>query len=163
MKGYPYNSRSFFTKNGAQGIGGGFELWRGYFQSVRPALGKMLVNIDISTGLMYKPGPLIPLCLDFFGLRGNDVRSLSQMNDSQRRSLQLFLAGIRVQMEHSGRTETVSRLTKESARNRTFKMRNGQTMTVEKYFKAHCNKPLRFPDLFCVEVRQSACFLSRFS
>jgi eukaryotic translation initiation factor 2C len=152
MSGYSYNSRSFFTNKGAQDIGGGFQLWRGYFQSVRPALGKMLVNIDISTGLMYKPGSLISLCLNFLGLPSNDPRALSRMNEYQHRRLREFLAGIRVKMAHSGRTETVKKLTKDSAREHTFKMRDGQTMTVEKYFKVHCNKTLRFPDLICVQV-----------
>jgi hypothetical protein len=35
-------------------LGGGMVLWRGYFQSVRPAPGKMVINVDISTGLMFK-------------------------------------------------------------------------------------------------------------
>jgi eukaryotic translation initiation factor 2C len=152
MQGRPFNSRSFFTDQGAQDIGGGFHLWRGYFQSVRPTLGKMLVNIDISTGLMYQGGPLIQLCLDFLGLRRNDLRALLHTTDYQRRNLQQFLAGIRVRMAHSGRTETVKKLSKESARKHTFEMRDGQKITVEKYFKVYRNKTLQYPDLFCVEV-----------
>ncbi|KAG8679864.1 hypothetical protein FRC09_018657, partial [Ceratobasidium sp. 395] len=46
---YPHNSRSFFTDKEVWRIGGGMELWRGYFQSVRPGLQSMLINIDIST------------------------------------------------------------------------------------------------------------------
>ncbi|KAG8692899.1 hypothetical protein FRC09_010881, partial [Ceratobasidium sp. 395] len=46
---YPHNSRSFFTDKETWAIGGGIELWRGYFQSVRPGLHSMLMNIDIST------------------------------------------------------------------------------------------------------------------
>ena len=68
---YPFNVRSFFTEQGKKAIGSGLELWRGYFQSVRPAPGRMLINIDISTGTMYKPGQLIDLCLEFFGRPGN--------------------------------------------------------------------------------------------
>lgn len=51
---YPFNVRSFFTPQGAKPIGGGLVLWRGYFQSIRPSPGRMLVNIDISTGAMFK-------------------------------------------------------------------------------------------------------------
>ncbi|CAE6444858.1 unnamed protein product, partial [Rhizoctonia solani] len=47
---YPFNARSFFTDKEVRPIGGGIELWRGYFQSVRPGLASMLINIDISTG-----------------------------------------------------------------------------------------------------------------
>jgi eukaryotic translation initiation factor 2C len=153
MKGYPFNTRSFFTDRGAQDIGGGFQLWRGYFQSIRPTLGKMIVNIDISTGLMYKPGPLIPLCLEFLGLPRNDVRALSRMSERQRRPLQQFLAGIRVQMPHSGRTECIKRLTKETARERNFTTRDGKTISVENYFEVYHNKTLKYPELICVEVR----------
>ena len=69
---YPFNVRSFFTREDQRDIGGGIVLWRGYFQSVRPAVGRMLINIDISTGMMYKPGPLIGLCLDFLGKNNPD-------------------------------------------------------------------------------------------
>jgi eukaryotic translation initiation factor 2C len=48
---YPFNIRSFFTDQECKRIGGGLELWRGYFQSVRPAIGRILINIDISTGM----------------------------------------------------------------------------------------------------------------
>ena len=154
MQDLPFNSRSVFTPNGAKGIGGGFELWRGYFQSLRPALGRMIVNIDISTGLMFKGGPLIPLCLEVLGFPLDDPRALLRMNDSQHRRLQQFFVGIRVRMEHSGRTETVKRLSKESARQRTFTLRDGKTkMSVEKYFQSSRNKKLQYPDLICVEVR----------
>jgi eukaryotic translation initiation factor 2C len=50
---FPFNIRSFFTPRETKDIGGGLELWRGYFQSVRPAPGRMLINMDIATGAMY--------------------------------------------------------------------------------------------------------------
>jgi len=63
---YPFNTRSFFTPQGAKSIGGGMELWRGYFQSIRPSDHRMYLNIDIATGIMYKPGPLIGLFMEYF-------------------------------------------------------------------------------------------------
>jgi len=50
---YPFNARSFFTELETRDIGGGIVLWRGYFQSVRPAVGRMVINFDMSTGAMY--------------------------------------------------------------------------------------------------------------
>ncbi|KAF8205641.1 hypothetical protein K438DRAFT_2014534 [Mycena galopus ATCC 62051] len=61
---YPFNVRSFFTDRETKDIGAGLELCkffisipinfrltcplgRGYFQSVRPGIGKMLINVDI--------------------------------------------------------------------------------------------------------------------
>ncbi|SJL13318.1 uncharacterized protein ARMOST_16758 [Armillaria ostoyae] len=55
---HPFNIRSFFTSSEMANVGLGVELWRGYFQSVRPTIGSMFINIDISTGAMYMPGKL---------------------------------------------------------------------------------------------------------
>ena len=51
---WPFDKRSFYTNQEQRDIGNGIVLWRGLFQSVRPASGRMLIDIDISTGYMYK-------------------------------------------------------------------------------------------------------------
>lgn len=38
--------RSLFTDDEKQPLGGGLNLWKGYFQSVRPAAGKLIVSIS---------------------------------------------------------------------------------------------------------------------
>lgn len=70
----------------------------GYFQSVRPAIGHMLINVDISTGMMYKDGPLINLCLEFLGQPGNNPNLLSMaagFPPARRHNLQRFVTGVR--------------------------------------------------------------------
>ena len=64
---YPSNKYCFFTAQETRSIGAGIVLWRGYFQSLRPAIDRMLINIDISTGAMYRSGGLIDLALEFLG------------------------------------------------------------------------------------------------
>lgn len=117
---YPFNVRSFFTPSEKRNIGGGLVLWRGYFQSIRPAPGGMLVNIDISTGAMFRvripafirrahlmffvsqDGPLIGLALEFLGQPGSNVRALARrerggaLDEAQRVRLQRFVSGIRL-------------------------------------------------------------------
>ncbi|KAJ6498441.1 argonaute-like protein [Mycena vitilis] len=156
---FPTKGRSFFTPSETRNIGSGLVLWRGYFQSIRPALGKMLVNVDISTGVMYQPGPLIDLCLAFLGR--NDPNLLTrQMPDRERVSLGRFITGIRVQTQDSAtgalRARVAKRLTKEGASQSAFTMRNGGTKTVAQYFQEVSGRPLRFPALLCVEVGQGA-------
>jgi eukaryotic translation initiation factor 2C len=158
---YPFNVRSFFTNRETKDIGGGIQLWRGYFQSVRPAPGKMLVNVDISTGMMYKPGPLINLCLEFFNRSGNpNVLSPAQgLPDRERLRLQRFISGLRILTPHTasaGRNQArvIKKLSTAGANAITFTMRGGGgTMTVEKYFQKQANRPLKFPGVLCVEVR----------
>ncbi|KAJ7172992.1 argonaute-like protein [Mycena crocata] len=156
---FPVKGRSFFTPQNSRNIGAGLVLWRGYFQSIRPAIGKMLINVDISTGVMYQPGALIDLCRSYLDLR--DPLMLSQqMPDRIRLRLQRFLVGIRVETRDAGtgapRARVVRKLSQESANKVTFLMRGGRTMTVAKYYEETTRKPLKYPSLLCVEVGQGA-------
>ncbi|RDB22690.1 Protein argonaute-2 [Hypsizygus marmoreus] len=161
---YPFNVRSFFTNRETKDIGSGLQLWRGYFQSVRPASGRMLINIDISTGTMYKAGPLLNLCLDFFGKA--DPASLEPRKgfpDRERLRLQRFISGIRVLTTHPGPDGTVQqtprvvkKLSSAGANALTFTMREGGTMSVAEYFQRTQNRKLQFPFVICVEVGSGA-------
>ncbi|KAI0638149.1 argonaute-like protein [Trametes polyzona] len=156
---YPFNVRSFFTNREQKDIGNGIVLWRGYFQSIRPAIGRMLINVDISTGAMYKPGPLLNVAMEFLGLDhpsryNNDMRT--------RVKLQRFLSGVRIVVEIPGQRATnrparvLKRIAGEAANRQFFVNREGQNMSVADYFKRTHNYQLRFPQLPCVEVGSGA-------
>jgi eukaryotic translation initiation factor 2C len=157
---YPFNVRSFFPNNETRDIGGGIHLWRGYFQSVRPAIGRILINVDISTGAMYMPGPLIGLALAVLGKAGNAnaLAPRQGLPDRERVRLQRFISGIRITTSHGQqrpRPRVVRRLSKDGARDLTFDL-NGQQTTVAEYFRTILNGPLRFPDVICVELSTGA-------
>jgi eukaryotic translation initiation factor 2C len=163
---FPVKGRSFFTPNETRSIGGGLILWRGYFQSIRPAIHRMLINVDISTGVMDQPGPLLSLGLAF--LDRNDPNLLSAaMPDRERVALTRFIAGVRVQTQDAGtgaqRARVVRKLSTQGASQTSFIMRGGRSMTVAKYFQDTTGKALRFPSLLCVEVRSMTCFISESS
>ena len=164
---YPFNVRSFFTDRETRDIGGGIVLWRGYFQSVRPVIGRMVINIDISTGAMYMPGPLIDLALAVLGRPGNPnaLAPRQGLPDRERIRLQRFITpGLKITTSYdqrdprqAPRPRGVKRLSKEGARDLTFELTGGQTTTVADYFRQKLNRPLRFPDVICVEVCMSLC------
>lgn len=150
---YPFNVRSFFTSGGKRAIGSGLELWRGYFQSLRPSQNRMYINVDIATGVMYKPGSLLSLCLEFLGRQ--HPNQLANMHDRDRIRLQRFISGMRVTTKHTGnvRTFTIRKLTSEPASAIMFPLREGgQMISVANYFITSLNKRLDFPGLICVEV-----------
>ncbi|KAJ7368370.1 argonaute-like protein, partial [Mycena albidolilacea] len=161
---YPFNVRSFFTDREIKDIGSGLELWRGYFQSVRPGISKMLINVDISTGTMYKKGPLLRLCLEFIGKNHPNALSPTHgLPDRERLRLQRFICGIRILTTHcgpDGQMHTTPRVLKKlstaPADKLTFTMREGQSMTVAEYFQRTQNKPLQFPHVICAEVGSGA-------
>ncbi|KAH9965910.1 argonaute-like protein [Russula dissimulans] len=161
---YPFNVRSFFTDNETRDIGGGIVLWRGYFQSVRPAIGRILINVDISTGTMYMPGELIGLALAVLGKPGNPnaLAPRQGLPDKDRVRLQRFISGIKITTSHgqrgrqNQRPRVVKALSKAGARDLMFELGNGQTTTVADYFRGVLGRPLRFPDVICAELSTGA-------
>lgn len=153
---YPFNVRSFFTKDERQDIGGGLELWRGYFQSVRPAIGKMVINLDISTGVMYRAGPLIELCLQFLGKDKAAVLSPTQgFPERERLRLQRFVSGLRITSPfgpQAGRPRGIRKLTAAGASALSFTPRDGPATTVARFFQQTYNRQVRYPNIVCAEV-----------
>lgn len=157
---HPFNVRSFFTDQERKSIGLGLEVWRGYFQSVRPGINQMLINVDISTGLMYKPGRLIDLCMEFFKRTGNPnaLSPARGLPDRDRLRLSRFITGIRVEVRSGDSSrpnpiKVVKKLSTVGASSLIFDMRDGRKMSVADYFKKERNTALQFPDILCVEVR----------
>lgn len=160
---YPFNVRSFFTDKETKDIGGGIILWRGYFQSIRPAVGRMLINVDISTATMYKSGSLLDLCKEFIGRTDpNALAPRRGFPDRERIRLQRFISGMRVNTLNpdTGRLSTtpraIKKLTTAGANDLVFTLREGATLTVAEYFKKTYNRPLNYPDVLCVEVGSGA-------
>ncbi|GLB33868.1 putative argonaute family protein [Lyophyllum shimeji] len=159
---YPFNVRSFFTDRETKDIGSGLQLWRGYFQSVRPASGRMLINVDISTGTMYKAGPLLGLCLEFLNKRDPNALAPSRgFPDRERLRLQRFISGIRILTKHAGSDgnpipRVIKKLSSAGANALNFSMREGGSMSVADYFQRTQNRKLEFPDVICVEVSSGA-------
>jgi eukaryotic translation initiation factor 2C len=171
---YTTKRNSFFTNHGERPIGGGIVLWRGYFQSLRPAIERLLINVDTATGTMYRSGKLIDIALQFLGKETPNALAPQRgaqrgLPDRERLRLQQFLSGVKVTTPYRTRDPDkrrfVKKVTRESARERTFEIGDGETMTVAEYFQNQLNIPLQFPDILCVEVCTtlilSVCISSR--
>ncbi|KAF8756522.1 argonaute family [Rhizoctonia solani] len=154
---YPFKARSFFTDKE--------ELWRGYFQSVRPGMASMLINIDISTGAMHSPGPMIGVCQQI--LVNNSPNSLvpgQGLSDRDRLKLQRLLVGVRFVTTHRERSGQVSnnpkvirRITSQGADTLLFTNSEGNEITVAHYFQT-LGINLSFPRYTCVETGSGAAY-----
>ena len=145
-------------------MGRGIVLWQGYFQSVRPVLGRMLINVDVSTAAMYKPGRLIDIALETLPveLSSRGPLALSTVHgfpEEHRRRLQSFLSGVRINVDIPGRRSTgrqcprmVKKLTILGANQIWFTTGDGKAITISKYFENKYNVRLQFPDIVCIEV-----------
>ncbi|KAK0493443.1 argonaute-like protein [Armillaria luteobubalina] len=163
---HPFRVRSFYSdKIKAPLANTGLEAWQGWFQSVRPALNRLLVNIDVSTGVMFKPGSLIETCLEFFtgNRRENPDRYLrvagqQAIPPAQRRRLQTFLFGVKVEADSaaSGKKPlSIHKLAERDAASTLFTPAGGQQISVAQYY-AQANQRLRYPNILCVQTAKGA-------
>ncbi|KAG8885868.1 hypothetical protein FRB97_009030 [Tulasnella sp. 331] len=152
----PFNVRSFFTPDERRPLGRGIELWRGYFQSVRPAIGRMVVNLDISTGTFYKGGPLIGLCLEFLGAYGQPELHLTARMDGRRRNdLIKFIRNLKVKTQKRGegpKIRPIKDLSKEGASDHMFPTTDGAMTTVAAFFSLANGRALTHPKVLSVKA-----------
>lgn len=161
---HPFNARSFFTDAETKDVGGGIVLWRGYFQSIRPAIRRMLINVDISTAAMYREGPLLNVCLAFLGLRQpQELAPGQRFGERERAKLSRFLSNVRVNVQAlkpaqpqtgargNRRPRVVRGITKGTAAGISFD-RNGQKITIAQYYQQVYNYRIKFPNIVCAEV-----------
>ncbi|KZT43887.1 Piwi-domain-containing protein [Sistotremastrum suecicum HHB10207 ss-3] len=155
----PHTPRAIFTEAGRKDIDYGLEIWRGFHQSVKPTLGKMLVNLNATNAAMYQAGPLLRVVMSYvdsvMGGRGGrpDVRQLEQMDPHLKNSLTKFLKKLRVFKVVNGqksRSRPIKALIMKGAQTKFEK--DGVEITVERHFRDTYNVRLSYPNIFAVQI-----------
>lgn len=147
--------RSLFKppNGGAVSLGGGLELWHGFQTSLRPGQWKPFVNVNTMVTAFFEPGPLLNLMGKILGdRRGNslDFSSVRSLDKSQIVKLNKKLKKLKVHVTHLPyrRKVTIEKVTLASACELQF---GEPPRSVAQYF-ATTYKPLKYPNLPCVEV-----------
>ena len=119
---------------------------------------ELLLNVDVSAGVMYQSGPLIGVYCSFLR-RSNDPSVLARLGNRDWLALKRFLVGLKVlagDQSTQRRPREIKNLSTKPANQLTFRMRRGgqpeTEITVAHYFQTVTNRPLSFPNLPCVEV-----------
>jgi eukaryotic translation initiation factor 2C len=148
----PSRGRLHYTDTDSLTLGFGLQVWRAYFMSLRPSIGRLLLNIDVSSIIICEPGPLIALCRKYLQLQRDS--DLARLNQSQYDILKNFITGILIIQSGTQRRFTIRGLTRNGANRATFPLRSGdqeRTTRVADYF-AQNNRRLTHPDCPCVIV-----------
>ncbi|XP_077504677.1 uncharacterized protein LOC144114667 [Amblyomma americanum] len=148
--------RSFFRPPGPNeynDLGGGREVWFGYYTSVRPAQWKPMLNVDMSATTFYESLPLVDFMCRFLSdsrrvLTPADFRSL---RDNQYVRLNRELKGLRVKVTHLPypRKYKVVKITREPAKEIYFES-EGSQISVADYFQSRYRR-LSYPNFPCVQ------------
>ncbi len=163
--------RSFFSKpKYPPSLGGGREVWSGYYQTVRPVMGwKLMLNVDVAATAFYTQQKVFDFLCTVLRkcsprnatdpLTDDDRRRFEDydLKDSERKQFSREIKGLRIVVSHLPypRKYKVVDVTRYSARDQTFPLENGSKCTVEKYFSETYPKLSRlYPRLPCLHVGQ---------
>ncbi|KAL0947384.1 hypothetical protein HGRIS_013500 [Hohenbuehelia grisea] len=148
----PNNGRSYFTEAGHIPVGWGYELWRGYFQSVRPSIGTMLVNIDTSMAAMHARGSVLDVALSVIG--GRNLRDIAlERRNPNFRKLEKYFKNLQVLVNTPGMKGRKKKILALEPKAGSFRFdKDGEKMTISQYFGEACNYPVRHPDIFGVVI-----------
>ncbi|KAG0165351.1 Eukaryotic translation initiation factor 2C [Apophysomyces sp. BC1015] len=153
---YSTKGSSFYLPNDKRSLGGGVEIWQGYYQSARPTVGKLMVNFDVSATAYYESGPLPELVARFLGRRSVDELR-SGLSDRDRTKIGKFLKDLRIVCIHRGEKQPkfkINKVTPSSADRTMFKDDAGNEQSVAAYFSKQYNKRLAYPFLPCLVVKR---------
>ncbi|KAG0370845.1 Piwi domain-containing protein [Gamsiella multidivaricata] len=163
---YTTIGRSFFTPDGKQPLAGPLDVWRGFYQSARPTLNKMMINLDISATAFFQSGSLLELIIKILNLRGpDDLRRATPPVSWPK--VEKAIKGLRVNVKHRERAKRsfkIFKLTPKSARETKFMVEttkgDGKTSqvetSIEAYFKQTYDIKLQYPMLPCAVIGKTA-------
>ncbi|CAL1713053.1 unnamed protein product [Somion occarium] len=160
-------ARSFYSNKGERDIGGGLVAWHGFFQSIRPTMNKIVINIDTTTAPMYKPGPLIQVAVEFLTDGGNtqpkNIRYLEALTPDSVdwRKLERFLKGVRITTTlpsaskwKRGTGKSIKGLVSQAGLYEFNK--DGRPMTVQQYLREQYNTRTNYPRMFGIKLNKDA-------
>ncbi|CCM05785.1 uncharacterized protein FIBRA_08018 [Fibroporia radiculosa] len=161
--GFSPDARSFFTSSHSKDLAQGLQAWHGFFQSVRPVLGRLLINVDVANAVVYAPGPLETLAMRFLNLR--DVRDLDRVRPGspEWQKLRQFLKGVSVTLKttRSVRARPIKDLVAQGGlfefeKDNKITTVQASNILIGEHFQQHHNIRLRFPKIFGVRIGKDA-------
>ncbi|KAI0313072.1 ribonuclease H-like domain-containing protein [Amylostereum chailletii] len=146
-----HNARSVFTEHHKRDVANfPLELWRGYFQSVRPAVNKMLVNVDMTAAAMYKGERVDFWAISF--LHDQNARRLTQMTKDSPdfKRLKAALKNVRVltKVPDNKRARPIREIICNVGNYDFFDDSINQTTTIKEYFVRRHGYRLQNPNSF---------------
>ncbi|CAK5279472.1 unnamed protein product [Mycena citricolor] len=153
-RNYPtHKPRAFYFPEGRREVPEcAIELWRGFFQSVRPTMFGMMVNIDTTMTAVYKSGPMIDIAMTLLGLRNVADLRLTE-REANFHKLKEYFVGRRVTTETTGqKTKTIYGLVSAPVGRIKFSLKDGREMSIEVGGSEIFVRQLRYGSLFGVRL-----------
>ena len=146
--------RSMYDGKNVEPISGAIDVWKGFFMSLRPSLGRILLNVDTSASAFIASGDVLLILRDFLNVPKSEI--FDSIHPKERGPIEHFLRACRIEVTHRGgenkRRYKVVGLSADSAEQTFFEDQDGQTPSVADYFAIKYNITLKYPKLPCLVV-----------
>ncbi|KAL1722526.1 Piwi domain-containing protein [Schizophyllum commune] len=142
------NAKAYFTNKDRHVFQGTpIELWRGYFQSVRPTIGRLLINIDTTVAPFIAPGGVIDFMLSIIG--SNNVAHLAILETHPNfQKLNRALKNLQITVKFNKAPTKIIRGLEPRAGNFTFHNdQKGRSMSVQSHYHRAHGYRMAYPDI----------------
>ncbi|KAJ3316730.1 hypothetical protein HDU93_004288, partial [Gonapodya sp. JEL0774] len=143
--------RSLYFPDQRSSIGGGVDIWRGFYQSVRPTeggrpgRGKLMLNVDLSATTFYGDMPVLKFVEQVLpNVARNTNWKDSKLGNMDRARLESRIRNTRVELSHRQSQGIVMRkairgISDMNALEYSFELKDGRKINVVDYFKTEYN------------------------
>ncbi|KAL1746079.1 Piwi domain-containing protein [Schizophyllum fasciatum] len=159
------NAKAFFTDKEKTDLGGGIELWRGFFQSVRPTIGRLLINIDTTVAPFIASRSLMDFMIDIIGKRHRNARDLElSKTDQDFKRLERAVKKLHITVRfNNSKTKIIRGLEPHAGRFSFYNEQRGMETTIEAictvflttpqaHYREAYNFSMRFPKIVGVRL-----------
>ncbi|CAG8450135.1 17220_t:CDS:10 [Acaulospora colombiana] len=135
----------------------GFELKKGFYQSLRPGTNCLAINVDVCVGVFYAEDNVLNVACGILGKRSKDEFRRG-MTEIERIILLRHLRGLKIRVTHQKQRKpvyTIKNLSTDSASGIFFHHeKEDREVSVAEYFHLTYGRKLEFEGLPCIKVNK---------
>ncbi|CAG8588386.1 1538_t:CDS:10 [Diversispora eburnea] len=154
---YTQFGESTYLPSTRESLGGGVELWMGWFESVRPGQDSYFVNVNTTYTVFYEPGILSQLIAKYLGLRSDCIPD--RFPQVQRDKITDLIRGLQFKPLHRPQVNTrlkIKRLYPSNAFQETCDIpETGERLDIYSYFQRRYDITLKYSHLVELEGRRN--------
>ncbi|RHZ45603.1 hypothetical protein Glove_668g20 [Diversispora epigaea] len=154
---YTQFGESTYLPSTRKTLGGGVELWMGWFESVRPGQDSYFVNVNTTYTVFYEPGILSCLIVKYLGLRDDFIPD--RLPQVQRDKITDLIRGLQFKPLHRPQVNTrlkIKRLYPSNAFQETCDIpETGEKLDIYSYFQRRYDITLKYSHLVELEGRRN--------
>ncbi|CAG8442856.1 5379_t:CDS:10 [Scutellospora calospora] len=152
---YTQFGESTYLPSTRKSLGGGVELWMGWFESVRPGQDSYFVNVNTTYTVFYEPGPLHNLITKYLKLDSTPDR----FNQQQQDKVTELVRGLQFKVTHRPKVSTRFKIKKLCSTNARENMvdipESGEKISIYSYYQRRYKINLNYLHLVELEGRKN--------